>query len=135
MKKLIYLLIITIIISSFVMISCNDDISYIAGIEDGEQLDEDASVPFILYQNYPNPFNPSTTINYIAVRPVKLTLKVYSEDWQEVRTLVDQTVGPDQYAVQFDGKNSDGETLPSGEYFYTLEGEGLTLVRTMKLLK
>ena len=116
-------------------LSCGDETTLISAIRDGEQLEEDTRLPFMLDQNYPNPFNSSTTIPFRTATLIHLTLKVYTDDWQEVGTLIDEVMLPGIHIVTFNAKNFEGKELPSGEYFYTLEGEGLTLVRKMKLIK
>jgi len=133
MKNTLYLL---LLFSTLLLCSCDKDSIVLVGYEDGVKLEEGDNVPFLLDQNYPNPFNPNTTIYYQVGINTSLKLKVYSDDWQEVVTLVDKPnhdVG--YYRVSFDGKNSKGEYIPSGEYFYTLEGDGFILLRKMKLLK
>lgn len=115
--------------------SCDDKVRLLSAIQDGEQLGEGAVIQFTMSQNYPNPFNTRTRIEYQTAVSVHLRMKVYTDDWQEVRQLVDREHGPGVFVAQFDGKSSDNEVLSSGEYFYTLEGAGLTLVRKMKLVK
>lgn len=117
------------------LLSCDDEVTVLAAIQDGKQLAEGTRVDFLLLQNYPNPFNMSTIIEFQAAVAMHLTLRIYTDDWQEVRTLIDGTFLPGAYQVVFDGKNAEGEVLPGGEYFYTLSGNGLSLVRKMKLIK
>ncbi len=116
-------------------LSCDDEVKLLSAIEDGKELKEGANVPFLLFQNYPNPFNPETTIRYQVGVQMHLRMRVFSDDWQEVKKLVDKDHIPGEYAVSFDAMNSNGERIASGEYFYTLEGSGFTLVRKMKLVK
>ena len=78
---------------------------------------------FSLGQNYPNPFNPTTDIRYQIVDsryPIHTTLKVYNTLGQEVRTLVDEVKEPGYYTVTWDGRDSFGQIVPSGIYFYRL---------------
>jgi hypothetical protein len=84
---------------------------------------------FALQQNYPNPFNPVTSIRY-SVGVVRLPagqaggqlpaassvkLAVYDLLGREVAVLVDGSVAPGNYEVQFDGSR-----LSSGTYIYRL---------------
>lgn len=133
MKKLWLLLL--AIITLMTLFSCDDEVKLLSAIQDGEELEEGSSVPFLLFENFPNPFNPTTVIRYQVAVQMHLHLKVFTDDWQEVRTLVDREHVPGAFQVQFDGRDSEDEPIASGEYFYTLEGGGLTLVRKMKLLK
>jgi hypothetical protein len=133
MKK--YNIILLIVLIYILLLSCSDDVKVLSAIEDGKELEEGTVVPFMLHQNYPNPFDQFTTINYEVAKPMPLCLKVFSDDWQEVKILIDREHDQGFHSVFFNGMNSDNKQLPSGEYFYTLEGNGLTLIRKMKLIK
>jgi hypothetical protein len=113
---------------------CSDDDRIFNAYRGDRELSEGELVPFILEQNYPNPFNPSTVIRYQVFSAMRLKLKVYSEDWQEVATLFNGFVsgGPSYYSVTF---NAESKKLPSGDYFYTLEGGGYIQVRRMMVVK
>jgi flagellar hook assembly protein FlgD len=74
---------------------------------------------FSLEQNYPNPFNPSTTIQFALPKPARVWLVVYDLLGRQVMTLIDQG----EYQAGFlrrawDGKNSMGQPISSGLYFY-----------------
>jgi hypothetical protein len=89
-----------------------------------------------LGQNYPNPFNPTTTIEYSIAKPGHVTLRVYNVAGQLVRTLVDEVQAPDRVRpVTWDGRNSAGQSVSSGVYFYKLTTAGFTKTRKMVLLK
>lgn len=115
----------------FSLMNCTDEGKIGAAIYNGEELKEDDPIPFRLYQNSPNPFNPSTTIRLTLPFEMRVTLKVYTEDWLEIETLIDASRGPGAYSVQFRPASS----LPSGEYYYTLEALGYIVVRKMTLMK
>ena len=89
---------------------------------------------FALHQNYPNPFNPMTTIRYTLPERGSVQLLIYDELGRLVRKLVDeaQTVG--EYAVVWDGKNSRGQRVASGTYFYTLKVGNNTLISKRMLM-
>lgn len=93
----------------------------------------EAGVPsgFALRQNFPNPFNPTTQIIYAVPNAGNVSLKVYNTLGQEVATLFQGRSTAGVHTVTF-----DAGTLPSGVYFYRLEGEaGVTLTRTLTLIK
>ncbi len=134
MKRSIILIV--ILLSTISFLSCTDNtIEVLTGIQDGKELDEGASVPFELAQNYPNPFNPSTSIHYFVSREMHLEMHVYSDDWQKVATLLDETKPKGYYVVLFGDGRSEDKPIPSGDYYYTLEGDGIVLIRRMKLIK
>jgi hypothetical protein len=101
-------------------------------------VDDVADVPtdYALNQNYPNPFNPSTTIEYLLPTAQQVSVKVYNLMGQEVRTLVDGQMMPEgRHQTVWDGRNSEGATVASGTYLYTLEYGDVRLTKSMVLIK
>ena len=88
-----------------------------------------------LYQNYPNPFNPETMIAYDILEAGHVTLQIFNTVGQEVRTLIDETQSPGAYQVRWDGRNTFGQTLPSGIYFYRLQAGEFVQIRKMTLVQ
>jgi beta-glucosidase len=74
-----------------------------------------APATFSLDQNYPNPFNPSTTITFSLPSRAFVTLHVYNALGREIATLVSGEMDAGTYAREL-----NGESLPSGMYFYQL---------------
>jgi hypothetical protein len=89
-------------------------------------------VPYLsrLYQNYPNPFNSSTVVFYTLGTRSSVHVRVYDVVGRRVRDIVDETQGPGDFRIQFDGR-----TLSSGVYFLELHAGRLTLRRPMLLVK
>ena len=85
---------------------------------------------FRLHQNYPNPFNPATYISFDIQKNCHVTLKVHDVLSREVSTLVNRKMNEGHYKVQFNGEN-----LPSGIYYYTIEMENYSKTRKMLLSK
>ena len=90
-----------------------------------------------LLANYPNPFNPETWIPYQLEKPAEVTLRIYSVTGALVRTLALGHQPAGMYhnrsrAAYWDGRNSVGEHVASGVYFYTLTAGDFTA--TQKLL-
>ena len=89
-----------------------------------------------LSQNYPNPFNPNTTIEYTIPINRKVSVKIYNVSGQLVNTLVDnQYVDAGTHKIMWDGRNSNGTSVATGMYFYSLEWAGMKKVKSMTLLK
>jgi len=93
-----------------------------------------------LLANYPNPFNPETWIPYHLAKPAEVTLKIYTANGAIVRTLTlgHQAAGIYQSrsrAAHWDGRNSVGESVASGIYFYMLTAGDFTATRKMLILK
>jgi hypothetical protein len=88
------------------------------------------SYSYFLADNYPNPFNPSTIINYEVASSKFVTLKVYDVLGREIETLVNETKGPGQYSVAFDGSK-----LSSGVYFYRMTAGNYVSTKKALLVK
>ncbi len=94
----------------------------------------------VLLPNYPNPFNPETWIPYRLAKPADVTVSIYSLNGSLVRTLElgHQPVGiyeSRSRAAYWDGRNTLGESVASGIYFYTLTAGEYTATRKMLILK
>ena len=93
-----------------------------------------------LLPNYPNPFNPETWIPYQLATPADVRISIYSADGTLIRTLDlgHQPVGIYQSrsrAAYWDGRNTVGEPVASGVYFYTLTTGDFNATRKMLILK
>lgn len=84
-----------------------------------------------LFQNYPNPFNPETWIPYQLAKPAEVAIRIYNIKGQLIHTL-NLGLKPAGFymskdrAAYWDGKDSSGEKVVSGVYFYTLQvGEAI----------
>lgn len=85
---------------------------------------------FFLYQNYPNPFNSATRIKFEIHSTGFVSLKVFSASGKETATLVSEYLNPGTYNVDF-----QGDDLASGIYFYKIQAENYSEIRSMTLLK
>lgn len=93
-----------------------------------------------LLPNYPNPFNPETWIPYHLAKPMDVTLTIYATNGSVIRTIAlgHQDSGIYQSrsrAAYWDGKNTIGEDVASGVYFYTLTAGEFFATRKMMILK
>gem|GEM_PF-2167772 len=71
---------------------------------------------FSLGQNYPNPFNPVTKIPFGVPRQSSVTLTVYNEIGQVVKTLLQQA----SYEAGYYEVTADASRLASGVYYYMM---------------
>ncbi len=80
----------------------------------------DASVPdgFELFPNYPNPFNPGTNISYALPSQSHVRVEVFNILGEKVKTLQDGLQPAGNYTVTWDSKDSKGNPVSSGIYFY-----------------
>jgi hypothetical protein len=84
---------------------------------------------FALLQNFPNPFNPETWIPYQLAHEADVTIRIYNQHGQLVRTLNPGIQQAGSYltkdrAAYWDGRNDAEESVVSGVYFYTLDLRG-----------
>jgi hypothetical protein len=88
-----------------------------------------------LHPCYPNPFNPSTTIAYDMASSGNVRLAVFGQDGRKVAELENGFVEAGNHRVVWQGRDDAGRMVPSGVYFYQLEGPGFRETRQMVLLK
>ena len=79
----------------------------------------------ILLPNYPNPFNPETWIPYDLKDDAHVNIHIFNLNGQTVRKLDIGYKTAGNYrtktrAAYWNGKNSSGERVANGTYFYTL---------------
>ena len=90
---------------------------------------------FSLGQNYPDPFNPSTNIEYSIPERTYVKMEVYNLLGRKVATLVDGQEKAGIHRVTWDGRNTSGERLASGIYFYRIRAGDFIFTRKMLLLR
>ncbi len=108
-------------------------------VEVSEVAKSEVIKDYVLEQNYPNPFpllgretidNPSTQIRFGLPQASYVTIKVYTINGAEVRTLVDDRYTAGTHTVAFNAGN-----LPSGIYFYVMQTGSERQVRRLMLVK
>ena len=90
---------------------------------------------YALLRNYPNPFNPETHIGYELPEESNIRLEIYDVTGSLVRTLVNKQQSAGRYEVIWDGKNTHGNRIVSGLYFYKMTTPKYTHVQKMMLVK
>ncbi|RKU12905.1 hypothetical protein C6503_16655 [Candidatus Poribacteria bacterium] len=93
-----------------------------------------------LLPNYPNPFNPETWLPYQLAKPADVTLTIYDIQGRVLRRLDlgHQRAGiyhSRTRAAHWDGRNTHGESVASGVYFYTLTAGDFTATRKLLIRK
>lgn len=119
-------LIIPVLVNGSITISSQTDIESGPVLPDG----------FAMLQNYPNPFNNKTMILFDLSSSREIELTVYDLLGREVAILYAGRAAAGRSVVNWDGRSSSGDDLPSGIYFYRLiTAGGETITRRMTLLK
>jgi uncharacterized repeat protein (TIGR02543 family) len=97
-----------------------------------ERAAPQAPAAYQLEQNYPNPFstegrapglgrgNLSTVIGFALPEAGKVTVKIYTETGQLVRTLVDGEMAAGRHARHWNGRNESGHAVAAGVYLYRI---------------
>jgi len=95
------------------------------------------SFSLVLYPAYPNPFNAVTTITYKLPAASKVELSIFTLQGEKVVTLVSEADNAGWHQITWEGKDSGGQPLPSGVYFYSITGgtSGFSQSRKLLLLK
>jgi len=97
-------------------------------------------VKFQVFQNFPNPFNPETWIPFQIPEATDVTVKIYNVFGQAVRTIdlgqkeVGRYLSKDE-SIHWDGRNQNGELVPSGVYFYQFRAGKFMAMKKMLLVK
>jgi len=94
----------------------------------------------VLMQNYPNPFNPETWIPHQLSQDSPVTINIYNTTGQLIRTIALGNKPAGVYvtksnAAHWDGRDSLGDKVASGVYFYTLQAGEYKATRKMVIIK
>ena len=90
---------------------------------------------FSLDNNYPNPFNPSTVIPFSLKRSQFVALKIYDINGREIINLLESYKPAGEHRINWNGKDSKGQELPSGMYIYQLKSENSMINKKMHLIR
>ena len=93
-----------------------------------------------LLPNFPNPFNPETWIPYDLAQDTNVDIKIYNLKGETIRELKigfqnAGTYRTKELAAFWDGRNSTGELVASGLYFYSLNAGQSKAIRQMVIRK
>jgi len=101
--------------------------------EDGSEIIPQGN---ILHGNYPNPFNPSTTISFsVAQTTSPVTLEIYNLKGQKVKKFGIRNLETGMNEITWNGSDENGNSVPSGIYFYKLKNGDFEQTKKMILMK
>jgi hypothetical protein len=96
--------------------------------DEGMNYDLRIEQPY-LGQNVPNPFMNETSITYRIPEQAMVRVRILTQSGQHIDTLVDGLMPKGEYKIVWNASH-----LPAGLYLYTLEADGVELVkRAVKL--
>jgi hypothetical protein len=109
------------------------DLGQTMGINDDINMN-----PYVyrLLDNFPNPFNPETHIHFELGGQEMVKLIIYDALGRQVRTLVNgQSYTPGFHAVNWNGRDNNGQSVPSGVYIYRIKAGSFIADNKMLLVK
>jgi hypothetical protein len=100
-----------------------------------EENNQEIPSQFSLNQNYPNPFNPETKLEFDLPKNCHVKLDIYNILGRKIRTLFDEYLSAGYKTINWDGKDDNGNEVPTGIYFYRIKAGEFTQAKKMILLK
>jgi len=88
-----------------------------------------------LDQNFPNPFNPATAFHYTLAESGTIELTITDIIGRKVTTLISGYQRSGNHNLLWTGKDSKGNQVPSGIYFYNLKIGSNIITKKMTLSK
>jgi hypothetical protein len=83
----------------------------------------------------PNPFNPATTISFTVPQSSHVTLSIYDIAGRRINTLVERTMERGLERVVWYGRDTHGNPVSSGVYFYRVKAGDAVAIGKILLLK
>jgi hypothetical protein len=84
---------------------------------------------------YPNPFNPDVHLSFSIGSPGQVDLAIYDARGRLVRRLCDGTLSAGGHQFHWDGRDEEGQQMPSGVYFCRYEIERKVVSRKVIMTK
>lgn len=88
-----------------------------------------------LKQVYPNPFNPSANISYVLAEASDVSISVYNNRGQQVRSFDLANVSAGSWNLTWDGKDQNGSGLSSGVYYIRMQAGQDSFFKKAVLMK
>jgi alkaline phosphatase D len=85
---------------------------------------------FAVIGNYPNPASEATVINYVLAMPKHVVIKLYDIAGKELYTLLDERQSPGNYGIALSVSK-----FPTGTYFYRCEMDGVSVTRSLSVVR
>ena len=84
-----------------------------------------------LSQNFPNPFNPETWIPYQLASDTNVSLHIYDAQGRHIYSKALGYRKAGSHTAYWDGRNTAGESVASGVYFYAIQAGSFHATRKM----
>jgi len=90
---------------------------------------------FALRGSSPNPFGATSSIRFEMPRAAHVRIRVHDARGRLVTTLVDDVFAPGRHETIWRGRAGNGEVVPAGIYFVTMQAESFRQTRKITLLR
>jgi len=94
-----------------------------------------ADSPAILTGIHPNPVNALTTVSFALELEERVKIGIYDLTGRRLNALSDQEFAAGPHTVTWNGRDSEGEVMPSGIYVVRLESESRVESRKVTLIR
>jgi hypothetical protein len=84
---------------------------------------------------YPNPFNPQTTLSFNLQEAGDVSLVIFNQRGQRVRSMVNGSLPAGKHQVVWNGTDDNGSAVSSGLYFFRMKTGKYSSTRKMVLMK
>ncbi len=84
---------------------------------------------------FPNPFNPSTTLSFSVKETAEVSLDIFNQKGQKVRSLLNSTMSPGEHQIIWNGNDDNGRQVSSGLYFFRMKSGTYSSTRKMIMMK
>jgi hypothetical protein len=102
------------------------------GIKNGVQ---NSTVNLFQTKNYPNPFEQNTKISFSLEKGGKVELKIFDAIGNLIKILINDFYEVGDYKIDWDGTNTAGNKVSSGNYHYQLIVNNEFLTKQMIIIK
>ena len=88
-----------------------------------------------LDQNHPNPFKGSTTIDFEVRTPTSVHISVLNTAGREITVLENAGKSTGKHSVLWNGRDAQGNSVPSGVYYYRIVSDLDKIIKPMSLVR
>ena len=106
------------------------DVGYISEISQNSIPEE-----FTLKQNFPNPFNPTTRLQYGLPETSNVKFIIFNVMGRKIKEWSIPNQTPGWYEIVWDGTDTQGNTISTGIYIYTLSANNYIETKKMIFMK
>lgn len=84
---------------------------------------------------YPNPFNPTTNIGFSLAEPSDVSIQIYNQKGQMIKSLLAEYRPAGDHSVVWNGTDENGQSMASGIYYFRMQSGKYSSTRKMILMK